>query len=255
VYSDVREELIHLERMAVRAFSVTTLTTLRGLAVETIVDALGPGYRFVGSLEAIQAPPMRSPIAAFLPIYPAWAMRRSLLFVLRHIIRTLEVEAAAVGASVDAPSSRPLTADANARLQEMIGEVLREVEATPLDGLDRTNLLAALDRALAILRGETAKGDAREALRELLGEAVASAGRGGRAAPLWRRIAEVVVVAEAAVSLGLGVAAITSARAATRVEVTCRIGTPALPPGAEVPATPPRALPPGTGGLDGPLPR
>lgn len=83
---------------------------------------------------------------------------------------------------------------------------------------------------------------AKAELQTVLGRTVATAARAGPGtAALWRRVGEWIVLAEAAVTLGLGVHAI-SAPGVTRLEVTCNVQTPALPPAVgEIPL----GLPPG----------
>jgi hypothetical protein len=127
--------------------------------------------------------------------------------------------------------------------QKLLG-LIEDVKQSELSPADKDELLTSLDAALAVLRDDLPPQQQREGLERVLGKAVAKAGRGGAAATLWKRVAEAIVVAEAAVSLGLGIAAI-SHHDPAEVEVTCNVIVPALPSATEkapVPPTPP-ALP------------
>lgn len=163
--------------------------------------------------------------------------RSNIRRILRNARFSLDLDRAALA---DEPAAEPAPG-ATDRLVAMVRGVIVEVRAAHLTDGDREQLLAALETALDILEHATDADMARADLQSVLGHAVAKAGRAGEAAPLWKRVAEVIFLAEATVSLGLGVAAIAQPDAA-RIEVECRFEVPALPAPAHAdPPTTPEA--------------
>lgn len=123
-----------------------------------------------------------------------------------------------------------LPAESRAHLVMLLDELTDEVEAALIPDDQRDELRDVLRQAQAIVVAERSPDVAKAKLHTVLGRTVATAARAGPAtATLWRRVGEWIVLAEATVSLGLGVHAI-SRPDVTRLEVTCNVQTPALPP-------------------------
>jgi len=123
----------------------------------------------------------------------------------------------------------PVASETKNRLLAMIADLEAEVEQSDaLEDAVKVDVREALQRVRDALVGDPTR--LRSSLEQVLGRAVVETGRAGNGSSVWRKVAEFVVVAEAAVSLGLGVAAITSSKP-TEVHVVCNVQPPALPAG------------------------
>ena len=225
---EFRDEIANLIRMLNGTMRLEAVYTMRDLFARRIGQVLGDDSPYVEAVLSVQpTEPPRPWYRSVFTMKPEYRMSRNLQQLLTHLHFALGLDA--TGTSSTRPP--PLDTDVRERLTTMLDAVAGEVGGTPLDPHDRAQILDALARARRIVAGEIRQDDPHRGLQELLGEAVVKVGRGGVASPLWRRVAEVIVVAEATVSLGLGVAAVTSAQTTTEVTVTCRITPPALPAG------------------------
>jgi len=158
-------------------------------------------------------------------------MKYSVRRALRLVLFKLELDALEIS---DGAPAHKLQPNVGKRLLERLQQLVREVQAAPLTARDRNELLAVLRKAIAILNSDEDPATIRSGLEHVLGRSIAKAGRGGPTARLWTRVAEAVVLAEATVSLGLGIAAITSP-ATAQVSVICEVDLPALPAGDDRP--------------------
>lgn len=126
---------------------------------------------------------------------------------------------------VDGPDEESI-----AWLTEQLVSLRVEAETLGLPDREFLQFDAAMERAIAVLqRGDHAQA-ARDELESLLGRAVSKAAKFGPARSLWHRLAEVIILADAAFNLGTGLVAL-RAPDASHIEVTCNVRMLELEPG------------------------
>lgn len=221
--ADVRRWLTDLEERLDNATWLDEVLEVRDHAALLLDRAFDKGNLLTQAMQRLE--PRRRGL-----LRPPSARRRRLAADVRRILRNarfrLDLD------RTDLPGDEAplgLTAATRDSLLASVDDLIIEVRQSAISTVERDQLLSLLIRAQAILREESDPRSQKAELQQVLGQAVSRAGRPGPAAPLWRRIAELVIVAEAAVSLGLGVGAITKPDA-TRLEVVCNVEVPALPP-------------------------
>lgn len=121
-----------------------------------------------------------------------------------------------------------------AALIERLESLQSDVVRAALSLSERDELLATLDAALAILRSPSSPDHSVSQLQRLIGEAVVQATRSPSSRRLWQKVAEVVILTEAAFSLGSIAYGMIEAPEPVTVTVECVMTPPemlALPPG------------------------
>lgn len=225
------------------------LRSVRDRAILMLEQAFSAEHSLARDMERIRFSGSIRTVSVWL-----WASPHSKIIKMQHILRdaiwTLEHDLFMVGHRraplllSEGEPAQPLSPATREQLLVMVRDLVEEVQHADLSAGDQQQLLAVLQTAFRVLEGDGDPERTRSELERILGYAVARAGRRGSTARLWRRVAECIVIAEAALTLGLGVAAITRPEAA-RVDVLCNIETPALPPAPTepTPSHKPRELP------------
>jgi hypothetical protein len=131
---------------------------------------------------------------------------------------------------LDATGARGFQPEVAGHLAHQVEALIQDVESALIPESDRAEVLSALNLALATLRRSDSPAAIRATLDQILGRAVTKTAEKGAAASWWKKIAETVILAEAAVSLGIGLGAF-DAPDPVSIEVECNVVVPELNPG------------------------